>query len=170
MAKFWKTLLWILVGIALLAAVLYAFTYLMPKIGAYSKTLAVDNDWPMWLAGLLAPIIYLWNRLTDFVKGLFPGGSVARENEKIKAEQEKLRKEVERLVDWREASLKREFNEITRLQKEVAVLDEKLRKVDGRIMATLKAAPESFTEGLTDEEAHAKYFQTLRDKGYTVIE
>ncbi len=170
MPKFWKYILWGLFALVALAAVLYGITYLVPQIGAFSKNLSLEKSWPVWLSSLLAPVLYLFTRISDWFKGLFRGGSVSLENDRIKAEQEKLRKEVDRLVAWREDSLKREFTEITRLQKDLVNLDEKIKHVDTKISDTLKARPETFTQNLNDDEAHFKLIEALRDQGYHVQE
>jgi hypothetical protein len=170
MPKFWKYLLWGLVALIIVAIVLYAITLLNDQVGAFAKNLTLDKSWPVWLASLLGPVLYVFNRIPEWFRSLFPGGSVSRENELIKADQLKLRKEVDRLVEWREESLKREFTEITRLQRDLVNLDEKLKTVDSKIKETLNARPETFTQNLNDDEVHSNLIKALRDQGYHIQE
>jgi hypothetical protein len=170
MSKFWKIVVGILLGLLVLAAALYAITYFTPAIKDFAGEWAKNNNMPVWLAALVAPALYVFSRISAWLKKFAPGGNVAAESQKIQADRDRLRKDVESLLDWRNASLQREFNEITRLQSEVAAIKQKISRVDAQIKITEAATPESFTAGKSDHEVSDAYFQSLQNRGIAVQE
>jgi len=170
MNRFWKIVLGTLLVLILIAALLYGLNFASPAIHKVSEDFAKEKNLPYWLAGLLGPFIYIFQRISEWIKGLGFGGNVSKENESIKAEQARLRKEVDRLADWREDSLKREFTEITRLQKDVAELDRKFKETSAELRTAMDAPPGTFTKGLSGAEAHMELVKELNDLGISTQE
>lgn len=170
MNRFWKIVLGSLLVVILVAALLYGLNSVFPAIHDVSRNLAKEKNLPIWLAGLLGPFVYVFQRISEWIRSLGLGGSAAKENESIKAEQARLRKDVDRLSDWREDSLKREFTEITRLQKDVAELNKRFAETSAELRAAIDAPPGTFTKGMSGAEAHVELVKELNDLGISTQE
>lgn len=168
-SSFWKilgvVLLVVLVGLALSAA-----TAMNPEIKALAVEMAADSHLPIWLVGLAAPIVFVF-------KKFFGGGSsdkldaLERDNERLKAEQAKLRQEVSTLNGWRDQELSKQRAEIARLQGDLDSLRSKIAGVDGKIAALQGATLEEIGQGMTDEQKKASGLDFIQhDIGLGVIE
>lgn len=168
MSRLLKTI--IIITIFLVAMVL--ITYLVPEVKEYAKGIAHDSKLPIWLVGLFAPILYLLKIVSDWFKGMFGPGTtekeIAKENEAIKAEREKLLEEVRRLDEWRTRELALQRNEIAALEQKIADLRGEAANIDAQFAQLMVKAPETFTEKMSKEELQEQLIRVGQQLGISV--
>ncbi len=154
MKKLWL----IILVIALICAALFALTFFVPDIRTFAEGLKKSNV-PIWLVGLLAPILYAFKSLGGWRSKLFPISGeekrIAEENEKIKKDLADIEAKVAGIVQWRDTELAAKLKEIDAIKDDIASKNESLKAIDAEIIRLKAMKPSEFSAGLSDEEVLA---------------
>ena len=151
MKKFWV----IVIVVVLVCGLLFALTYSVPQIKEVANELA-KNKMPIWLVGLLAPILYLFRNIFKGLTNILPTSgeekAIKNENERILKELDRINSEVGRIDEWRKREIDIQMKEIERLKQSIKMLSEASRTLDANIEKLKEKDPASFTEGMSNKE------------------
>ena len=75
MSKTIRTLLILLLVLILVGGVLLLLSWFVPELKSLAKDISMDGDLPIWIAGLAAPIVYVYRRFTEGIGKLFSSGA-----------------------------------------------------------------------------------------------
>ena len=152
MKKFWTILVLLIVFIA----VMYLLTDNIPQIKDTANQLASNNKMPIWLIGLLAPIIYffksIWKGITNILPVKGEEDAIKKENERIQKELERINNEVTRIDQWRTKEIDIQMKEIERLRQSIGILKEVSRSMDNDIEKIKMAEPSQWAEGKSNKQ------------------
>jgi uncharacterized protein (DUF2164 family) len=141
MSRFQKTI----VIVVLILAAMLLLTFISPDIRAFATDLSKQTNVPIWLVGLAAPILFVFNRLGRFLSGLFGEGATGRSirdaNEAIKTKLDDVEHSIDRLDRWRRNEIEPRLRWIDQQQEAVGALE-------GRATDLAAGVP-----GLLDEQA-----------------
>lgn len=125
MSRFTKVLVIIA---AILAAMLF-LTLTTPAIREFAAGLSKQSNLPIWLVGLAAPILFLFDRIGGFFRFLFGAGSTERSirdtNDQIKAKLDDVEQRVQRLDTWRRNEIEPRLQRIDALQTSVTGMEDR---------------------------------------------
>jgi hypothetical protein len=134
LSRFWK----FVIILALVLAAMLLLTYSSPAIKEFAQGLSVSSKLPLWLVGLAAPILFVFNRLGKLLGGLFGEGqterSIREKNEAIKAKLDEVEQNVQRLDEWRRGEVEPRIRRIDALQQSIAGME-------GRATAIAESLP-----------------------------
>lgn len=123
MSKFWK----VVIIIALVLAAMLLLTYSSPAIKEFAQGLSASSKLPLWLVGLAAPILFVFNRIGKFFSGLFGEGSTERgireKNEAIKAKLDEVERSVQQLDEWRRTQIEPRMARIAQLEQGIGAME-----------------------------------------------
>jgi hypothetical protein len=152
MKKYWVVII-ILVAII---ALMYFLTNNIPQIKEVADQLAKNNKMPIWLVGLLSPIIYffksIWKGITNILPGREEEEAIRNENEKIQKELDRINNEVSRIDEWRTKEIDIQMKEIERLRQSIGILKEVSKTMDSNIEKMKNANPSSWAEGKSNKQ------------------
>ena len=143
MSKFAKVIVLIVVffGFMLL------LTYVSPSIKQYATGLSAGSRLPLWLVGLAAPILLLFQKIGDVVRGIFGESGTEKEvresNDAIKARLAQVETDVQRIDDWRARELASRFSRIDALEQEDARLRERRAALNAPLTDLLRRDQEA---------------------------
>lgn len=157
--------------ILLLLTALLLLSYFNPTVRSAALALSQSSHLPIWLAGLLAPFLVLF-------KKFWPASSSAsgeleqirQENERLKEEQNVLRRSVESLVAWRNQELEIRRAEIARLQSEVSSIRASIDSNQSTLERLEKQGVNGTYEQMSDDQKIASANEQLQDLGIKVYE
>lgn len=160
--SFGRSLLFALLVIVFIAAALSLVTWLTPTLREnaleQARKLRLGRA-GIVLAGVLAPILYLFKSIGEWFSGLFGSGKTEREiadrTRAIEADIAKLRREVNDLETARTRALEVEHARIAALEAHMASLRGTLTELDEEIEHRLTTPPPPST--LSDEELVEKF-------------
>lgn len=116
---------------------------------------STKNKLPLWIIGLFAPLLFVFQKIKKWFGGLFQGGTqeeIREENESIKEDLKKLRLDVNNLNEWRRDAIQNEINRINVLKQNLEPLENRNTRLSEQIKSLSgKPASELISE-LTDEE------------------
>jgi CBS domain containing-hemolysin-like protein len=168
MSGFWK----IVIIIAIVLVAMAAITFFVPEVKEFAKETAGNSKLPLWIVGLFAPILFFFNAIGRWLKGLIGQGStekdIAKENEAIKAEREKLLEEVRRLDEWRTRELALQRAEIAVFENKIVELRKEAARIDLQFAQIMAQSPESFTEKMSREELQEQLARIGQDLGVSI--
>jgi len=161
MKPFLKRLLVVVVVAVALAGILLLITSLSPALSENAKAHAARLNMGrvgIVVAGLLAPILYLFKRIGEWFSRVFLGGvgpgkterGLAERTKVIEAELTRLRQEVKDIGDVRQRALDAEHTRLAAIEAKLSSLQRSLGGVDQEIERLQTAPPPARIQ--TDEE------------------
>lgn len=125
---------WIVIGILLFVVVILLLTFSVPELKTFASSLASSKHLLLWFVGLFSPIVYFFKKLGDWMmfSGTEKGGIISR-NQKIKTEQERIRSDLDGLLDCRSRMLQLEYESVNRLKNEISLMEKKLVSLESQI-------------------------------------
>lgn len=132
MSKPMGTLLTILLIVVVVGGLLLLISWQIPDVNRIAKDLSQVSDLPYWIAGLAAPIVYLYRKLTGSIGNLFASGAT-KKVEAIETSREDLRKEVDELLQWRRDTLRQEIQSMQAVRLEMDGLRSRLSVVQSEM-------------------------------------
>ncbi|HNY29725.1 MAG TPA: hypothetical protein PKO15_02460 [Fibrobacteria bacterium] len=151
MPKTIRTLLTILLLLVLMAGVLLLLSWFVPDLRDLAKDLADQNDLPFWVAGMVAPIVYVFRRFRDGIGSLFASGA-SRKVDAISDARDDLRKEVDELLQWRRDTLRQEIQSMQATRAEMESVRAQLTQVQNEIQAVKSRPLGELANDVTDDE------------------
>ena len=147
----------VIVLIVLFFGFMLLLTYVSPSIKQYATELSVGSRLPLWIVGLAAPILLLFQKIGNVLGNIFGETNTEKEvresNEAIKARLAQVETDVKRIDDWR-------ARELAPLYSRIEALDQE----DARLRGRRAALREPLTDLLRrDQEAAAAQSQTEQD-------
>jgi hypothetical protein len=134
MSRFAKTM--IIIGLVL--ALMLLLTFASPDIKAFATELSKTSKLPIWLVGLAAPLLFLFNRLGSFFSGLLGGPTEERireRNEDIKRQVTGLEGDVQALDARLRAELEPRLQRIEAQQQQIGALQGRADALAGAVPA-----------------------------------
>ncbi len=161
----------ILIIIATACVALWLLSYFNPTIRSAALALSQSSHLPIWLAGLLAPFLVLF-------KKFWPASSspndelerIRQENERLKEEQNVLRRSVESLVAWRNQELETRRTEIARLQSEVSTIRASIDTNQSTLERLEKQGVNGTYEQMSDDQKIASANEHLNNLDIRIYE
>lgn len=132
MTKTWKNVFVVLLVVIAIAVGLLVQTYSVPSLRDLAKSLSDQNDLPIWIAGMLAPLVFVYRRVRDGLSKLFHFGGSAKVDS-IEKSRDQIRKEVDDLLQWRRDTLKQEIDSMLAVRKEIEGLKSQLGGIQQEI-------------------------------------
>lgn len=130
-------------------------TYTSDEVMASAMDFATETKLPLWIVGLFAPILFLFQKIKKWFGGLFQGGTeqaISDENESIKSDLAKLREEVNNLNEWRRDALNNEIKKIDAIKKNLDPLESRDEILKDKIRELSKRSTDEILSDMTDEE------------------
>lgn len=161
----------ILIIIAAVCAALWILTYFNPTIRSAALALSQSSHLPIWLAGLLAPFLVLFKKFwpeSSSANGELE--QIRQENERLKEEQNVLRRSVESLVAWRNQELETRRAEISRLQSEVSTIRASIESNQSTLERLEKQGVNGTYEQMSDAQKITSANEHLNDLGIRIYE
>jgi len=160
---------WIVIGILLFVVVMLLLTFRVPEIKTLASSLASNKHLPLWFVGLFSPILYFFKKFGDWVmfSGTEKGGVISR-NQKIKTEQERIRRDLDTLLDWRSRMLQQEYESVNRLKNEISLMEKKLASLESQIRTVQNTPVEEFGRPMSDQQKEAVFEQYLKEHGAAI--
>jgi hypothetical protein len=150
MAPASRRTLGIILAIAVVAGALLLLSWLVPSIRAEARTLAGSDglrglgSLGVVLAGLAAPIVFLFGKLSKGLAGLLPDSDreneIREDNKRIEAELASVRAEVARIDRERRQELDQGWRRVAALEAKLGVSQGARSDIDAQI-EHLKAQP-----------------------------
>jgi hypothetical protein len=169
MSKFWKAMLTVLIIVVIAASVMLLITFLVPSVKEFAKEFSEKHNIELWIVGLFAPIVYAFRNLKEWLTNLLGAGKTEREigeeNEKIKAEMQRLREEVQELDEWRRESIHREITEINSLRQTLASMEGRSEILSERIQTLSETPAMELLQDMADEEIEQEIERRNKLKG-----
>ncbi len=151
MPKTIRTLLILLLVLIVMGGVLLLLSWFVPELKSLAKGISMDGDLPFWIAGLAAPIVYVYRKLTGDIGKLFASGAGERV-EAIQASREDLRKEVDELLQWRRDTLRQEIQSMQATRAEMDSLRTRLSQVQTEMEMVKSRTREEKTGAVTEKQ------------------
>lgn len=152
MRKFWV----IIVIILLVLGTMLLITYLSPGIKAYALKISTDRHLPLFIVGLFAPIVLLWQKFVDAI-GKFLKGETAADientNRELQSRLDKIEQEVRNIDEWRRKEIDAHREEIEALKKSIAEISSQKAAIQQAIAQTEATPAIDFATG----EKYEKY-------------
>lgn len=139
MSKPMGKLLTILLILLIVVGLLLLISWLVPDVNKIAKDLSQSGDLPYWIAGLAAPIVYLYRKLTGSIGKWFESGAT-KKVEAIEASRADVRKEVDELLQWRRDTLRQEIQSMQAVRLEMDSLRTRLSVVQSE-MEVVRSRP-----------------------------
>ncbi|QQS06316.1 MAG: hypothetical protein IPK50_05330 [Fibrobacterota bacterium] len=151
MSKTIRTLLILLLVLILVGGVLLLLSWFVPELKSLAKDISMDGDLPIWIAGLAAPIVYVYRRFTEGIGKLFSSGA-SQKVEAISSSREDLRKEVDELLQWRRDTLRQEIQSMQATRAEMDSLRTRLSQVQTEMEMVKSRTREEKTGAVTEKQ------------------
>ena len=149
MPKFWKAV----IIIAIVAIVLYAISTFIPGVKSIADAMK-GSKVPWWIAGLLAPIVFVFKKIGEGLKGLLGTGAteeeIAQKNEAIEAKLNRLEQDVQRLDEWRKSEIDRRLKTIDKHEQSIGSMEGRARALDESVKGLLERR-EQLKSAITDD-------------------
>jgi peptidoglycan hydrolase CwlO-like protein len=124
MSKFWKAV----IILAIVVIVLYAVSLFVPQVKGIADAMK-GSKVPWWIAGLLAPIVFVFKKIGEGFQRLLGTGAteeeIAQKNQAIEAKLAQLENDVRQLDEWRKT-------EIEQRTKRIDELNQNIQSMEGR--------------------------------------
>lgn len=146
-----RTLLILLLVLALVGGALLLLSWFVPELKSLAKDLSNQKDLPFWIAGLAAPIVYVYRRFTSGIGKLFASGAT-QQVQAISTSRDDLRKEVDELLQWRRDTLRQEIQSLHATRAELDSVRKELNQVQSEIDALRKKPISEIVDTITDDE------------------
>jgi prefoldin subunit 5 len=154
-----RKVLTILLVVVVVAAAMLAITYFVPEVRQVADKMAKDKHTPWVLAGLIAPIAYLFKRVGEWLRSFFSTDSeekLTRENDEIKRQLAAVRSDIDRIDALRTQEIRAHQEKIAALDTRLASVLQQIGQVDQELAAVGAKRPEDlvpadardFTESL----------------------
>lgn len=132
-----KPIVWKLIILVALLLGLYLVTLNVGDVRSFASGLMTTTKLPIWLVGLLAPILFVLQGIGKLLGSLFNSGSPEREiadsNAAIRQELIDIRQTVRDIDAWRAQQLQIHREAIARIQHSVTSMEKKLPALDAEI-------------------------------------
>jgi hypothetical protein len=152
MKKFWIIVILIIAFFALMIFL----TYNVPQIKEYALQMSKNRKLPIWIVGLLAPIIYFFKSIGRAFTNILPGKgeeeAIQKENERIQKELDKINSEVARIDQWRKSEIDIQLKEIERLKQSIGILKSVSEGMDADLEKMKNADSSEWTKGKTNKQ------------------
>lgn len=127
----------ILVLVVLFFGLMLLLTYISPDIKQYATQLSAGGRLPLWIVGLLAPILFAFQKLGDLVRGIFGESGtekrIRESNESIKVRLAEVEGNVRRIDEWRAREVESRLGRITAWEADVASMRGREAVLDDQI-------------------------------------
>lgn len=165
MNKVW----FVIIGIILVAGLMILLTLRIPEIKALASSIAASKHLPIWIVGLFAPLIYLFQKAGDWIKSFNSGKSgVITRNKQIEAEQERIRRELDSLLDWRSRMLQQEYEAVTRLKTDITRMESQLASLGSQIRKIQNTPVEEIAASMSEQEKDDVFERYFKEHGASV--
>lgn len=164
-----KNIWFVIIGIFLFSLVMILLTFSVPEIKTYAFGIASSKHLPLWLIGLFAPLAYLFQRIGQWIKS--SDGSrvgVITGNKQLKEEQERIRRELDSLLDWRSRMLQQEYEAVSRLKTDISRMEAQLAGLGSQIRKIQNTSVEEISASMGDKEKDDVFERYLREHGASI--
>jgi cell division protein FtsB len=156
MVQLWRRVVVVLVVLAIVAVMMLIITYSVPAVREIAQKLGGPSTIGVWLAGLIAPVIYLLRNLRGWLSNVL-GSSlqerrITEENEKLREQLAQIRKDVEGIDSRHARELQERRDQLARLEGELAVLKKEGASMEARIQDLKTADPSQRGAQMTEKE------------------
>lgn len=131
-------------------AAMLLLTYSSPAIKEFAQGLSVSSKLPLWLVGLAAPILFVFDRIGKLLGGLFGAGPTERgireTNEEIKAKLAQVEREVADLHQWRTTQIEPHMARIAQLQQDIGGMETRAGALRERVPALEQGVRDAVAE------------------------
>ncbi len=162
MKKFWL----IVIIIVAFCILMYILSNNVPQIKDVANELVAKQKLPIWLVGLLAPIIYFFKSISKGFSGLFSSNGqeekIEKENDRILKELEMIKNDISRIDSWRKEEIEREIAKIELLRKDLLFMDSRYTKIKNEFALLEGKSLKDYLKDKSDEEYEE--WRARRDK------
>lgn len=159
----------VIISILLFVGAMLLLTFRIPEIRAFASSLASNKHLPLWFVGLFSPIVYLFKNMGDWVisSGTRDGGVIGR-NQQIQTEQERIRRDLDSLLDWRSRMLQQEYESANRLKSEITLMEKQLASLGSQIRNIQSKSVEEFASSMSDPQKDDVFEQYFKEHGAAI--
>lgn len=161
---------WLVIsGIILFFTAMVIITLTVPEVKAFASGIAQNKHLPLWLVGFLAPVIYIFQKIADGIKtfsGLKSG--VITENKRIVDEQERIRRELDSLLDWRSRTLQQEYENVKRVKNDIVRMETQLNHLSSQIQKVQNTSVHEISASMSEQESNDVFDEYYKNLGATI--
>ncbi|MBK8804982.1 MAG: hypothetical protein IPN71_23505 [Fibrobacteres bacterium] len=146
-----RSLVIFLLVLMVVGGILLLLSWFVPELKSMADEISSAGDLPYWIAGLAAPLVYLYRRIIEGIGKLFNSGT-NQKVEDISHSREDLRKEVDELLQWRRDTLRQEIQSMQATRAEMDSLRAKLSQVQTQMEAVKSLSLDQKASTVTDRQ------------------